>query len=361
MTAAGLSRDPSPVSAHRPAADRLVASWLIATALMTFLMVLIGGITRLTESGLSITEWQPVSGTLPPIGAAAWDEAFRKYREIPQYGALNAGMSLGQFKEIFFWEYLHRLCGRLTGLVALLPQVVFLLRGIVPWRRGLLLGGVPVLVLLQGMLGWYMVESGLAGRVEVSQYRLTAHLALALFLFATCVWQAARLLEPSAAPGLRPVGLAARGILGLVFLTILAGGFTAGTHAGLVYNTFPLMDGRLFPAGWFLLTPWWLNPFENVTAIQFDHRLLATLTFCAIGGVWLASWRLDLPRRVARRVNLMMAAVLLQASLGISTLLLAVPVPLAAAHQAGAVLLLTASLLAAQAVGIAPAGARQRS
>jgi cytochrome c oxidase assembly protein subunit 15 len=310
---------------------------------MTLLMVVIGGITRLTQSGLSITEWQPIDGILPPLSDADWQAAFERYQQIPQYRQQNAGMTLEEFRGIFFWEYLHRLIGRLTGLVALLPPIFLMVSGRVHASQLPRLILVPVLVLLQGLLGWYMVESGLAVRTSVSQYRLAAHLTLALTLYSYCVWQAATLLDksvgrlPATARSLR---WAAGGILVLVSLTIAAGAFTAGTHAGLVYNTFPLMDGHLVPSGYWQLHPWWLNPFENVTAVQFDHRLLATLTFGSIVAFWVyARMRgLDL-------ADLLLAAVVVQVTLGIATLLLSVPILLAAAHQTMAVLLLTAALL----------------
>ena len=332
---------PVMMSAGSPDGRRVVGWWLVATALLTLSMVVLGGITRLTQSGLSITEWQPIMGVVPPFGEAEWQAAFEKYRQIPQYRELNAGMGLDQFKGIFFWEYLHRLIGRVTGFVGIFCAAIAMLR--LPrrdWPRYL---AVPVLVGLQGLLGWYMVESGLAVRTSVSQYRLTAHLATALLLYGYCVWQAASLLLPPApadATGRR--GLLA--LLVLVAVTIAAGGLTAGTHAGLVYNTFPLMDGRLVPSGYFVERPWWINPFENVTAIQFDHRVLAISSLVAVAGFWLRFRRRAEGRR--RLFDLMLGAALVQVGLGISTLLLQVPVALAALHQTGAVLLLTAVLLA---------------
>jgi cytochrome c oxidase assembly protein subunit 15 len=324
---------------------RPIAYWLIATAAMTLLMVVVGGVTRLTLSGLSITEWHPVDGVLPPLNDAAWAAAFEKYQQIPEYREIHLGMSLDAFKGIYFWEYLHRLLGRLTGLVGIGCALVAWPRvSAREWPRYL---AVPLLVAAQGLLGWYMVESGLEARTSVSQYRLTAHLATALVLYGYCIWNAAGILTvvpariDAAAQRLRPAAVA---VLILVAITILAGGFTAGTHAGLIYNTFPLMDGRLVPAGYFGLSPWWINPLENPTAIQFDHRVLAMSTVAATGILWL------LARRVAGGklrllANLALTLVLCQASLGIATLLFAVPVPLAAAHQTGAVLLLTAALL----------------
>jgi cytochrome c oxidase assembly protein subunit 15 len=337
------------VPARKTATDRVVAYWLIATAVMILLMVVIGGVTRLTESGLSITEWKPVSGALPPIGQAAWTDAFAKYQMIPEYREIHQGMSLDEFKGIFFWEYLHRLWGRMIGLVALLPLVVFLVQGRIKGADVPKLIAVPFLVALQGALGWYMVESGLAVRTSVSQYRLTAHLMLAVAIYGYIVWIAADILrrEPLWLEGqrVRKFRRAARVVLALVTLTMIAGGFTAGLKAGLTYNTFPLMDGRIVPDGYLQIQPWWRNLFENVATVQFDHRLLATASFCAILAFWLKVRGKCVPRTVMVPLNALMLVACLQVVLGISTLLFMVPVPLAAAHQAGAVLLFTCALL----------------
>jgi len=337
------------VPAQKTATDRVVAYWLIATAVMILLMVVIGGVTRLTESGLSITEWKPVTGTLPPLGEAAWNDAFTKYQQIPEYREIHRGMSLDEFKGIFFWEYLHRLWGRMIGLVALLPLVVFLVQGRVKGADVPKLIAVPFLVALQGALGWYMVESGLSVRTSVSQYRLTAHLMLAVAIYGYLVWIAADILrrEPLWLEGHRVQKFrrAARVILALVTLTMIAGGFTAGLKAGLTYNTFPLMDGRLVPEGYLQIQPWWRNLFENIATVQFDHRLLATTSFFAIVAFWLAVRGKCVPRTVKAPLNALMLVACLQVALGISTLLFMVPVPLAAAHQAGAVLLFTCALL----------------
>ena len=340
-----MSKPPAPI---RPAHDRVIARWLIVTAALILLLVVIGGITRLTESGLSITQWQPVEGVLPPLSAAAWQAAFDSYRQIPEYAQVHFGMTLGEFKQIFFWEYLHRLLARTIGLVALVPLVVFLVTGRIRrdefWRYF----AVPIGVGLQGALGWYMVKSGLSVRTSVSQYRLTAHLALAVLIYGYVAWLAAS-HWPAARTALRPENRkwrpVALALVGLVFVTLLAGGFMAGLKAGLTYNTFPLMDGRLVPEGYFILSPWWLNPFENVTAVQFDHRCLAVASLLAVIAFWAAARRRALPLRVRLPLDLLLPAALVQVSLGISTLLLVVPIPLAAAHQAGAVLLFTCALL----------------
>jgi cytochrome c oxidase assembly protein subunit 15 len=312
---------------------------------MIFVMVVLGGVTRLTLSGLSITEWQPVTGIAPPLSHAAWVAEFDKYKAIPQYRELNAGMSLADFKTIFLWEYVHRLWGRLIGVAYAVPFGWFLLRRRVPSALILPLSGILGLGFAQGALGWYMVESGLADRIDVSQYRLVAHLALALLIYAVTLWTALSLL--SAPAGGVPAGWRRAGdaLIALVGLTICAGGFTAGLHAGLTYNTFPLMDGSVVPAGYAQLHPFVRNWFENIAAVQFDHRLLAILTFTAILVFWVAGRRAALPPLARFALHALLAALVLQFSLGVATLLLVVPIALAAAHQAGAVLLLTAAIV----------------
>ena len=325
---------------------RAVAAWLFLCCGMIFVMVVIGGITRLTLSGLSITEWQPVTGILPPLSAASWVAEFEKYQQIPQYRLINAGMSLAEFQTIYWWEYVHRLWGRLIGFAYALPFLYFWLRGQLPRRLAWPLAGIFALGAAQGLLGWYMVESGLADRVEVSQYRLVAHLALALAIYALTLWIALGLFveRPRAevAAGWRR---GAEGVIGLVALTIVAGGFVAGLHAGLIYNTFPLMDGSFVPAGYAELQPWIRNWFENVSAVQFDHRVLAMTTIAAAVLLWIAGRHATLPRSARLALHALLAAAALQFALGLSTLLLVVPIPLAAAHQAGAVLLLTAAIV----------------
>jgi cytochrome c oxidase assembly protein subunit 15 len=315
---------------------------------MIFAKVVIGGVTRLTESGLSITEWKPAAGAIPPLSDAAWQEEFAKYQQIPQYRERNAGMTLAEFKTIFWWEFVHRLWGRLIGFVYAIPLLWFVVRGHVRGALAWRLAGIFVLGGLQGALGWYMVKSGLVDRVSVSQYRLTAHLGLALLIYAATLWTALDLLRPSGAATRFSRGALA--FAALVFLTILAGGFVAGLDAGMSYNTFPLMDGHLVPRGYLDETPWWANLFENVAAVQFNHRVLAMTTLvCALG--------LAFAGRASRAYGLALATggmALLQVALGISTLLLVVPIPLAAAHQAGAVALLTLALATAHAARVRP-------
>jgi heme a synthase len=346
-----------------PAQDpsRAIGRWLALWAVMIALLVLIGGTTRLTESGLSITEWQPVSGVIPPLGEAQWAAEFAKYQQIPQYKLLNTGMTLGQFKTIFLWEYVHRLWARLLGIALALPLLWFALRGQLPraiWPR---LVALLVLLGLQGALGWWMVESGLSGRTSVSQYRLAAHLLTALALYAFTVWTAAELMAPRpvrSADDNDPVRRRSALFLALLVpLTAASGAFVAGLRAGKIYNTFPFMGSGLVPAEYGRLSPAWVNAFENPAAVQFNHRVLAMCTFALAVWVWYRSQRSPSPR-VLRASRFVLGAALLQVALGISTLLMSVPVALGVAHQAGAVLLLTAALLAVHANGRAPATPR---
>jgi heme a synthase len=324
----------------------VVAAWLFTCCAMIFMMVVVGGITRLTLSGLSITEWRPVIGVVPPLSAADWAAEFAKYKQIPEYRAVHFAMTLGEFKTIYFWEYAHRLLGRLIGVVFAAPFLWLLARRRLPRQLAPPLAGILLLGFAQGALGWYMVESGLADRVEVSQYRLVAHLALALAIYAAILWTGLGIVRGQPIPGVsRGLRRAADAVLTLVAVTILTGGFVAGTRAGLTYNTFPLMDGSVVPRGYDQLHPFYLNWFENIAAIQFDHRALAILTVAAVFLLWAAGQRAALPKATRLALHLLLIAVTLQVVLGISTLLLVVPVPLAAAHQAGAVLLLTAAIV----------------
>jgi len=345
LPAVALTRDTP--SAAAPAA-RGIALWLLVCSAMILVMVALGGVTRLTESGLSITEWQPVSGILPPLDAAQWTAEFERYRAIPQYRAIHPEMTLAQFKWIFFWEYVHRLWGRLIGVAFAGPLLWFWLKGRIARSLAPKLAGLFVLGGLQGALGWYMVESGLASRVEVSQYRLAAHLAAAVVIYGAMLWVALDLLLPQAprARGAAPLRHAATGILALAFITLIAGSFVAGLRAGYIYNGFPLMGGQFLPGEYAALSPWWRNWFENSAAAQFDHRLLAEITWLAIAGSWLWSLRCDLDRRARLALHALFAMATLQAALGIATLLLVVPLPLAVLHQVGGVLLVTAALVA---------------
>ena len=340
------ARSIGPAAAGEKAAPRAVALWLFACCGLIFLMVVVGGITRLTLSGLSITEWNPVVGVVPPLTHAQWAAEFARYREIPEYRAVHLGMSLGDFKTIFFWEYSHRLLGRLIGVVFAVPLLWFWARGRLPRGLAPALAGIFALGFAQGLLGWYMVESGLVHRIEVSQYRLVAHLTLALLIYSAILWTALGLVRQ---PDCGMVGAewrrAAEALILLVAVTIAAGGFTAGTRAGFVYNTFPLMGGHIVPSEYARLAPLWRNWFENVAAVQFDHRVLAMAIAAAVLLLWIAGWRASLPKPVRLALHALLVVAALQVTLGISTLLLVVPVPLAAAHQADAVILLTAAIV----------------
>lgn len=322
-----------------------IGVWLLVLAAMVFVMIVIGGLTRLTGSGLSMVEWQPVTGWLPPLSDAAWQDTFAKYQAYPEYQKVNLGITLAEFKGIFWLEYVHRLWGRLIGVAFLVPFLVFLVKGWI--ERPLVPKLVALFVLggLQGGLGWYMVKSGLVDDPNVSPYRLTAHLGLALLIYGYMLWMAFGLLwVREAGPASPGRARAARLLLALVFVTALSGGLVAGLDAGFAYNTFPLMDGALVPAGLFELQPWFLNLFENITTVQFNHRGLAILTVVALAGFWWRTRRTALGRRGRWAVNGLPIAAVAQAGLGISTLLLMVPTPLAVLHQAGAVVVFTLAL-----------------
>ena len=338
-----------------PARDRLaLRRWLLFSIVAVFFAVAVGGITRLTESGLSITEWKPVSGALPPSSDAAWAAEFTKFQQIPQASSTHAGISLSQFKWIYWWEWFHRNVARTVGLVFAIPWLLFMVQGRIPRRLRLRLTALPLLTLGQGALGWYMVQSGLVERISVSAYRLTAHLGLALGILAVSVWTHSELRERSPAERSEPLATSRnwrRALLGatvLLGITVLSGGFVAGLRGGRIFNEFPLMGGQVVPPGYGTLTPWWSNAFENPAAAQFHHRLLAiTVTVFVLTLAWRAR-RTQLPQRVQQAVLAFGAVIALQLVLGITTLLLAVPVPLGVLHQFTGVLALTAALVATQ-------------
>ncbi len=313
----------------------MVRRWLLLVAIMIFAMVVVGGATRLTNSGLSITEWQPILGAIPPLSAADWQTAFEKYQQLPQYKVLNGGMNLTGFQYIYWWEWSHRFLGRAVGVTFLLPFLAFAITGRLQrrtWPKLLLLF---VLGGLQGALGWYMVASGLIDRVDVSQYRLAAHLTLACVLFAAVLWVMFGLYAKR-----RPFSnfdsVFALFLVALVLLQIAAGGFVAGLDAGQGYNTWPKMDGQWIPAGLSAMQPLWLNAFENALTVQFDHRLLAYALFVlAVCHAY---------RTFTLSAMLLAYAVFAQACLGILTLMLHVPLPVALVHQAGALIVLTAAI-----------------
>jgi heme a synthase len=342
---------------------RAVRLWLYAVAALVLAMVLVGGATRLTESGLSITEWKPVMGIVPPLSQDAWQAAFAKYQAIPQYREMNSGMSLEAFKTIYWWEWTHRLLGRVIGVAFLLPFLFFLWRGWVVASLRPRMWFIFGLGALQGAVGWWMVASGLAERVEVSQYRLATHLLLACLIYVAIIFTAQR-MDERAAPPFAPVlaGESREGariragaivLLVLVLAQIYFGALVAGLRAGYAYNTWPLIDGAWVPdaARLFFDTPLWRNFFENSLTVQFDHRMLAYAIFVVallhaidVGGA-------VKDRGVRTGAFVLFAAVLLQIALGIATLVWVVPLPLALLHQAMAMLLLTAAAVHAAFVG----------
>jgi len=345
----------SPSTPARHTANRRVAAWLFVCCALVFAMVVVGGVTRLTHSGLSIVEWQPIVGVVPPLSEADWQQTFAKYQQTPEYRQVNPGMTLAGFKGIFWWEYFHRLLGRLIGVAFLVPLVWFVARRDIPSDYARNLFGIFVLGSLQGALGWYMVTSGLVDDPRVSQFRLTAHLGLALAIFAAMFWLGLSLVYPRratlGAAAQRSVRARAMTLAALVFFMALTGGFVAGLRAGFAYNTFPLMNGHLIPPELFMLEPWWRNFFWNMATVQFDHRAIAWLLAVLVPLLW---WKLrttdGMPSRARFGGHLLLLALALQIVLGIATVLLVVPIPLAAAHQAGAVLVLAAALNVAHAL-----------
>jgi len=342
--------------------QKAVAYWLFIVAGMVFVMVIVGGVTRLTESGLSITEWKPITGVIPPLSLQDWILEFEKYKRTPEFIKLHPDMTLNEFKKIFWMEYAHRLFGRIVGVVFALPFVYFMSKGAI---RGSLLAKLLAIFVLggaQAVLGWFMVKSGLDERntiPRVSPYRLATHLASAFVIYLGLFWtglshlskvfasetaatattlSAVKNTALAATPLFRIVTLAV-GLL--IFLTALSGAFVAGLDAGLVYNTFPLMGDGIVPAEYWELQPPWKNFFENSAAVQFNHRLLAMTTFTSVTALWAWSRKILLPRRVRFATNLLFAVASLQVLLGISTLVYLVPVHLAAMHQAGSLTLLT--------------------
>lgn len=307
----------------REANRRLIRWWLYSVCTLILVMVVVGGATRLTESGLSITEWKPIHGVIPPLSEAEWQEELEKYRQIPEYQLINKGMSLEEFKFIFWWEWAHRLLGRFIGVAFFVPMVAFWAAGrIEPWLKprliiGLALGG------LQGFVGWWMVASGLVDRVDVSQYRLATHLTLALIIFAYLFWIARR-LAPHQAPSeetkfeLLPLG---RIFLALLFLQLFLGGLVAGLNAGFTFNTWPLMDGQFIPSGLLSQSPVWLNVFENVLTVQFQHRMAAYLLVAVAGVLVWRTCKVTQMKRVRIPAFHLAAFVVIQMLFGIATLL----------------------------------------
>jgi cytochrome c oxidase assembly protein subunit 15 len=330
--------------------DHLISQWLIICLLLIFIMVVLGGVTRLTGSGLSMVNWHPIHGVVPPLTSQQWSEEFGNYQQSPEYLKINRDMSVSEFKSIFWFEYSHRLLGRLIGLVFLLPFLYFW------WRNKIKPGLTPKLLImfllggLQGFLGWYMVKSGLVNNPHVSQYRLTAHLLSAILIYGYILWTILDLRQPnsyqvlqqSALTGWRKISIF---LIILLLITIVSGGFVAGLKAGMIFNTFPLMNGEWIPEGVGAISPWYMNLFENKVTVQFVHRLLAITTGLLMLG-WYIKGRVrfedDAVKRSFKLVGMM---VIIQVVLGVSTLLMQVPVWLGAMHQAGALLLFSTMLI----------------
>jgi cytochrome c oxidase assembly protein subunit 15 len=324
---------------------RAVAFWLLACCALVFAMIVVGGITRLTHSGLSIVEWQPLVGAVPPLDEAQWEETFAKYRQTPEFRLRNHDMTLAGFKGIFWWEYGHRLLGRLIGIVFLVPFALFLLRGRIDRSLAWKLGAIFALGAVQGAVGWYMVSSGLVDDPRVSSVRLALHLGIAFLIYGSMLWIALGLLtNPSRRP-MRGARASSRLLAALVFLMVLSGALVAGIRAGYAYNTFPMMDGHWIPPEVLLIDPWWKNFVYNMATVQLVHRALAALIVASVLLLW---WRIDRDASFDDRVRAWNQALVVVAALqvgtGIATLLMRVPIPLAAAHQAGAVLVFTCAL-----------------
>ena len=325
--------------------NRQIALWLICCAAVIFGMILLGGVTRLTHSGLSMVEWKPLIGIIPPLSEAQWLAVFEKYKQFPEYQKVNLGMDLEGFKTIFMYEYLHRVLGRLIGVIFLVPFLVF-------WfQKKIQPGLTPKLVVmfilggLQGLLGWYMVKSGLVDNPRVSQYRLTAHLGAAVIIYAYILWVAFDLLaKPATQAANQGLKKFAYLLSGLTFLMILSGGLVAGTRAGFAYPTWPLMGDSFVPPGLYEMTPAWLSAFEDLTTVQFNHRIFAYGLFALMFFFNARAIRCGVDKTTRLGINSMLGLLLVQVTLGISTLLSHVAVPIASAHQGGAIALFTAIL-----------------
>ncbi|MBT3989995.1 MAG: heme A synthase [Rhodospirillaceae bacterium] len=331
------------------APNKIIANWLFVLCGMVFFMVILGGLTRLTHSGLSMVDWRPVTGWLPPLNPGEWQAVFELYKESPEFKKVNFDMTVEDFKSIFWLEFIHRLWGRAMGVVFLLPFIFFLFKGWV--TRPLVPKLIFIFILggLQGVLGWYMVKSGLIDNPDVSQYRLTAHFSAAVVIYGYMFWVALSLMKaPFGAVRKASNGLVAATVVTTIwiFVTMMSGGFVAGLDAGLTYNTYPLMDGDIVPDGLWAMSPWYLNLFENITTVQFNHRILAHLTVLWVFGIWWLVRKSELPMSTRKTFHALMVMVWLQIALGITTLLMAVPVSFASLHQAGSLVVFTFALWA---------------
>jgi heme a synthase len=329
--------------------DRAIGTWLLVMAVLVFAMVVVGGATRLTESGLSMVHWQPLSGAIPPISDAEWQAEFEAYQAFPEYQILNRGMELEEFKSIFWWEFSHRLLGRLIGLAFALPLLLFVAKRMVRLELKMTLFLLFALGAAQGLLGWYMVQSGLVDEPAVSQYRLAAHLGMALILMGALLWVGLGLLRPKqdVKSSRRPLWNMSRWFAGMVFVQCLLGALVAGLDAGMAYNTWPLMDGRLIPDGLFEFSPWYLNFGESSLTVQFDHRMVAYAVF-AFGLYLFLKVRATITKEagdgIRKAAHAVIGLLFLQILLGIATLVYQVPVGLGTLHQAGGALMLAASI-----------------
>ena len=326
---------------------RQIGLWLFVVCALLVAMVLLGGYTRLTQSGLSMTDWRPVTGLLPPIGEDAWRAEFERYRQFPEFHKLHSWMEVADFKRIYVVEYAHRMLGRLIGIAFLIPFLYFLIRKRIPPDLTPKLVIMFVLGGLQGALGWYMVASGLVDKPDVSHLRLTAHLGFAVAIYGYILWIAIGLVSRPRGRGDAGLAALATALAALIFLQILSGGLVAGLDAGFAYNTWPLMDGALVPAGLFAAGPWLANFIDNITLVQFNHRALAYLAVALAVVLWWRARGRPISPPARRGVQILAALVLFQVMLGIATLLSVVPVALGVAHQGGALAVFTAAVFAA--------------
>ncbi len=320
-----------------------IGYWLLICCLFIALMVLIGGLTRLTESGLSITNWQPFSGVIPPLSDNTWQQEFSKYQTSPEYLKKNFGMSIDEFKGIFWLEYIHRLIARLVGVVFFIPLMYFFIKKELTLKESSKLFGIFALGGMQGFIGWFMVQSGLKDAPHVNHLWLAFHLITAFFIYALIFWQSLKYLGVENShnytiPSPKPLLL-------LVLLQIIFGAFVAGTHAGLMYNTFPDMDGALVPSGLFVMSPWYLNFIQNATMIQFTHRILAYAVVIYIFIFWSIARKNTLTTHIKYAINSLPIIAIIQLLLGILTIIHAVPIPLASLHQVFALVLFTNVIL----------------